>query len=338
MFKFLSLGMCKIILSITILITLSINIYTVDRINEINEKFSSRQNEATWFVFQLVKEYSNFLMMSKVDNIDYRKLWISYDITWSRFDILLNSNESSNFIKSANFKEHFRTEFDNFKRLESSLSLLKRNEITQDVFHKKVDITYHNLVQFINEKFRLQSPVIEENTLALSKLILIHKVSSMILVVCFIFVILSFYADFSVKKSLSTNDHLTGFRNRSSLMNFLKNDNHNVDNYDLYIVKIRNLMDVNQKYGAEYGDLVIRSAADSLSPLIPKESFSFRSSGSQFMFFVPKKKSDGKKIQEAINNVLDNYIPVGNLEIIIDSIVRYKNDINNQDMMEYISN
>ena len=120
-------------------------------------------------------------------------------------------------------------------------------------------------------------------------------------------------------------------------MNFLKNDNQNVDNYDLYIVKIRNLMDVNQKYGAEYGDLVIRSAAGSLSQLIPKESFSFRSSGSQFMFFVPKKKSDGKKIQEAINNVLDNYIPVGNLEIIIDSIVRYKNDINNQDMMEYIS-
>lgn len=337
MFKILSLGISKVILSFVVLIALIVNIYTVDRINSINENFSSRQNEATWFVFQLVKEYSNFLMMSKIENLDYQGLWLSYDITWSRFDILLNSKESSNFIKSANFKEHFKSEFNNFKKLESSLLLLENKELSQDIFYKKVDITYHNLVQFINDKFRLQSPVVEENTKVLSSLILIHKISITVLSTCFVVVLLSFYSDFIVKKNLALYDHLTGFRNRTSLMKFLKNDSNKVDNYDLYIIRIRNLMDINQMYGAEYGDLVISSASDLLTPLLPKESFTFRSSGSQFLFFVPKPMSNGKETLESINNVLDSYIPVGHLELMVDAIVRYRDDIKKQDMLAYIS-
>ncbi|MFA0704015.1 GGDEF domain-containing protein, partial [Vibrio sp. 10N.222.48.A8] len=95
-----------VVLSLAVVV-LSVNIYSVTRINDINKSFSNRQNEATWFVFQLVKEYANFLMVSRSDNLNYDDLWLAYDITWSRFDILINSTESSNFIKSANFKPYF---------------------------------------------------------------------------------------------------------------------------------------------------------------------------------------------------------------------------------------
>ena len=100
--KLLSLAVVKVVVLSLAVAVLTINIYSVTRINDINKSFSNRQNEATWFVFQLVKEYANFLMISQSDKIDYEKLWLAYDITWSRFDILINSTESSNFIKSAN--------------------------------------------------------------------------------------------------------------------------------------------------------------------------------------------------------------------------------------------
>lgn len=335
--KLLSLTAVKIAVLSLAAVVLTVNIYSVTRINDINKSFSNRQNEATWFVFQLVKEYANFLMVSRSETIDYDELWLAYDITWSRFDILINSNESSNFIKSANFKPYFTAEFEKFKSLESSIKLVSQGGLPKESLQKKVDICYHTLVDFINEKFRLQSPVIEENTSIVGKFVVVHQVSSAFLVFILLITGTIFYLDFSIKRKLHSTDFITGFRNRVSLMKFVKNSYPTNSNFDLYFVRIRNLNEINQKYGLEYGDLVVSSAAKSLTDKIPESTISFRSSGSQFLFFIPDHLYASDEIQERFNDVLSDYISAGNLELMIDAVVRHKKNISSKDMMELLT-
>ncbi|CAK1758294.1 diguanylate cyclase domain-containing protein [Vibrio crassostreae] len=335
--KLLSLTAIKIVVLSVAAVVLTVNIYSVTRINDINKSFSTRQNEATWFVFQLVKEYANFLMVSRSETIDYDELWLAYDITWSRFDILINSTESSNFIKSANFKPYFTSEFDKFKSLESSIKLVSEGLLPKESLQKKVDICYHTLVDFINDKFRLQSPVIEENTSMVDNLVAVHRISSVFLVAILLMTGVIFYVDFSIKRKLYSTDFITGFRNRISLMKFVKNSYSKDNNFDLYFVRIRNLTEINQKYGLEYGDLVVSSAAKSLTAKIPESTISFRSSGSQFLFFIPDHLYASDEIQEKFNDVLSDYISAGNLELMIDAVVRHKKNISSKDMMELLT-
>ncbi|MDL5028985.1 diguanylate cyclase [Vibrio gigantis] len=335
--KLLSLTAIKVVVLSLAAVVLTVNIYSVTRINDINKSFSTRQNEATWFVFQLVKEYANFLMVSRSENIDYEELWLAYDITWSRFDILINSAESSNFIKSANFKPYFTAEFEKFKSLEASIKLVERGVLPKGSLQKKVDICYHTLVGFINDKFRLQSPVIEENTSMVDKLVIVHLISSVFLVAILLITGIIFYVDFSIKRKLYSTDFITGFRNRISLMKFVKNSYSKDNNFDLYFVRIRNLSEINQKYGLEYGDLVVSSAAKSLTAKIPESTISFRSSGSQFLFFIPDHLYASDEIQERFNDVLSDYISAGNLELMIDAVVRHKKNISSKDMMELLT-
>lgn len=335
--KLLTLDAIKVVVLFLAAAVLTLNIYSVSRINDINKSFSSRQNEATWFVFQLVKEYANFLMVSRSDKLDYDELWLAYDITWSRFDILLNSTESSNFIKSANFKPYFTAEFEKFKSLESSIELVQRGALPQESLQKKVDICYTTLVEFINEKFRLQSPVIEENMSIVDKFVVVHRISSLLLVFVLSITGVIFFLDFTIKRKLYSTDFITGFRNRVSLMTFIKNSYRRDNHFDLYFVRIRNLSEINQKYGLEYGDLVVSSAAKSLTAKVPQSTISFRSSGSQFVFFIPQHLYTSDEIQETFNDVLKDYISAGNLELMIDAVVRHKANISSKDMMELLT-
>ncbi|MEZ8792313.1 diguanylate cyclase [Vibrio splendidus] len=335
--KLLSLTAIKVVVLSLAAVVLTVNIYSVTRINDINKSFSTRQNEATWFVFQLVKEYANFLMVSRSETIDYDELWLAYDITWSRFDILINSTESSNFIKSANFKPYFTAEFDKFKSLEPSIKLVSQGLLPKESLQKKVDICYHTLVDFINDKFRLQSPVIEENTSMVDNLVTVHRISSVFLVGILLLTGIIFYMDFAIKRKLYSTDFITGFRNRISLMKFVKNSYSKDNNFDLYFVRIRNLTEINQKYGLEYGDLVVSSAAKSLTAKIPESTISFRSSGSQFLFFIPDHLYASDEIQDKFNDVLSDYISAGNLELMIDAVVRHKKNISSKDMMELLT-
>ncbi|MEZ8198844.1 diguanylate cyclase domain-containing protein [Vibrio splendidus] len=335
--KLLSLTAIKVVVLSLAAVVLTVNIYSVTRINDINKSFPTRQNEATWFVFQLVKEYANFLMVSRSETIDYDELWLAYDITWSRFDILINSTESSNFIKSANFKPYFTAEFDKFKSLEPSIKLVSQGLLPKESLQKKVDICYHTLVDFINDKFRLQSPVIEENTSMVDNLVTVHRISSVFLVGILLLTGIIFYMDFSIKRKLYSTDFITGFRNRISLMKFVKNSYSKDNNFDLYFVRIRNLTEINQKYGLEYGDLVVSSAAKSLTAKIPESTISFRSSGSQFLFFIPDHLYASDEIQDKFNDVLSDYISAGNLELMIDAVVRHKKNISSKDMMELLT-
>ncbi|MFA0078346.1 GGDEF domain-containing protein [Vibrio artabrorum] len=335
--KLLSLDIVKVFIVFLSVIIITINIYSFNRVNDINKSFSNSQNEATWFVFQLMKEYANFLMVSQNDKINYDELWLAYDLTWSRFDILTNRNKSSFFINSTSFDVNFIKEFDKFKALESSIKLVSLGRLPQESLQKKIDICYHALLAVINEKFALQSPLVINNTSVVDKFVSVNKISSVLIILMLLITGVVFFIDFFVKQKLLSIDSLTGFRNRISLIDFAKNNYSKEQSLALYFVRIRNLSEINQKYGIEYGDLVVSSAAQSLSNHVPKGTVSFRFSGGHFVFFIPENVYPCNEIKETFNDVFSDYISTGNLDLMIDVVIREKRNISSRDIMELLT-
>ncbi|CAM4426841.1 GGDEF domain-containing protein [Vibrio agarivorans] len=323
MIKGSTLNITKVVLSILIAIVLVVNLKTVDRIDRVNTAFTSRHNEATWFVFQLVKEYSNFLMLTRSNPIDFEQLWLSYDITWSRFDILLNSQESANFIKAANFQSYFNEEFNRLKALEPSIKLVEAQQINANLLSKKVQLTYQDLINFINENFRLQSPIVEQKTKEMNELLLLHRLSLAALSILFIAVIIIFIFESRFRHQVTISDSLTKLHDRSALMRFVKNASHEDENYNLMSLQVRNLDEINQKYGLDYGDIVLVNLADKLSKLVPKGCQSYRFSGRQFIVLGHCKEGEQEKeIIKAIRVEMEKPIEVGSLTFISDVAIK----------------
>ncbi|MGR5253799.1 diguanylate cyclase domain-containing protein [Vibrio astriarenae] len=323
MIKGSTLNITKVVLSILIAIVLVVNLKTVDRIDRVNTAFTSRHNEATWFVFQLVKEYSNFLMLTRVNPIDFDQLWLSYDITWSRFDILLTSQESANFIKAANFQNYFNDEFNKLKALEPSIRLVEAKQIDAQLLSKKVQLTYQDLISFINDNFRLQSPIVERKTQEMNELLLLHRLSLGALVILFIAVVIIFILESRFRQQVTLSDSLTKLHDRSALMYFVKNVSNEDETYNLMSLQVRNLDEINQKYGLDYGDMVLINLANKLSKLVPKGCQSYRFSGRQFIIIGHCQENEQEEeIIKAIRHEMEQPIEVGTLTFISDIAIK----------------
>jgi diguanylate cyclase (GGDEF)-like protein len=335
MIKSLPIDVIKVVVLLLASFLLSVIISNTTRIKSIHENFSSRQNES--FVFQLVKEYANFRMVSRSDNIDYAELWLAYDITWSRFDVLINRSESSSFVRSANFKSFFASEFEKFKSIASAIKLVEEDELSKESLQKKIDICYDTLLNFSTEKLRKKSPVIEAKISAIERLVIMQHACSVFLVLVLIATVGIFYADFLTKKRLRCTDNITGFQNRAYLMEFVRKNARTDNIFDIYFVRIRNLREINQKYGLEYGDLALGSVAKCLRAKTSQSTIAFRSGGSQFLFFVPVALGSSEEIQEQFIDALSDYISVGSFELIVDAVVRHKRNIRSKYIMELLT-
>lgn len=323
MVKGSTLNIAKVILSILIVSLLVVNLRTIDRIDKVNKAFTSRHNEATWFVFQLVKEYSNFLMLARTESVDFKTLWLSYDITWSRFDILLNSQESANFIEAANFQAYFEQEFAKLQALESSIKLVESGKISPELLAKKIQLTYQGLISFINDNFRLQSPIIERNTKEMDRLLTLHRLSLMSLSVLFIAVIFIFLLESRLRRVTLLSDSLTKLYDRAALMRFAKNSAHENESYSLISLKVRNLDEINQKYGLDYGDIVLVDLAKKLVKLTPRGCQSYRFSGKHFIMVGQCiKPAQEKETIRLLRKEMEKPIEVGNLTFISDTAIK----------------
>ena len=324
-----------LVLIITALV-LSINIYSVKSIKSVSEGFSNRQNEATWYVFQLVKEYANFIMVSQSQPMNVAQIKLKYDITWSRFEILIKSKVSSEFVKAANFKEYFIDEFRKFKDLELSIELLEEGKLTQKDFLKRIRINYDFIIQFINNNFRLQSPAIESNTQMLDSVITIHRWSGMLLILSIFVTGGVFYSDYRRYTRLKYIDQLTGFSNRIALMKFIKEFPNDELKFKIITVRIRNLNEVNFQYGSEYGDLMIQSAASALKEMTSSKGSPFRSSGAEFIFIFSNESNVAVCLKEKFKETLSEYITVGRIELLLDVVIKYKEGVEISQILENI--
>ncbi|WP_158000809.1 diguanylate cyclase domain-containing protein, partial [Vibrio sagamiensis] len=186
--------------------------------------------------------------------------------------------------------------------------------MTKKDFLKRIYINYDTLIQFINNNFRLKSPVIENKSKVLNSIVSVFNWSGVLLIASIFITGCLYYSDFKRYKELQNLDQLTGFNNRFALMSFLKKASVNDAMFKIITVRIRNLREVNHQYGSEYGDLMLQFAANSLKGIVPEKGTSFRSSGSGFIFIFNNESNISKLLKDNFKDILSEYITVRRID------------------------
>ena len=126
-------------------------------------------------------------------------------------------------------------------------------------------------------------------------------------IVSFLLIIVIFQVYIYLKtKKESLTDSLTGLYNRTFLRHFL--ENHNIDNYYVFMFDIDHFKSINDTYGHKVGDHVLQTIAHLLKQNLRGEDILIRYGGEEFLGFI--KKSSPKNavtIAERIRKAVENY-------------------------------
>lgn len=157
--------------------------------------------------------------------------------------------------------------------------------------------------QFHDEKEAFQLSLLStENKLQAEKLevrSLQQKVAIISMVLCGVIVFLLFFKykklivlfreskiDYSRLKYSSQHDPLTGLKNRRALEEFLNTISQKNEQYSLVIIDIDHFKRVNDNYGHDYGDLVLKALGGCLKEALRKEDEVFRFGGEEFVVLL----------------------------------------------------
>lgn len=137
------------------------NLYLINSTRDLSKSYSSHTNQAIWFLFQLNKEFTEMLALSPYlleSESNQRDVMVKYELTWSRFDLILNSPEADGIIGMPSTREFFQAAFARFKQLEPLLLAAKNPESLQ-TFIVAAQQELEIFIQFINRTFGMQSPL-----------------------------------------------------------------------------------------------------------------------------------------------------------------------------------
>ncbi|WP_260260398.1 hypothetical protein [Vibrio intestinalis] len=140
------------------------NLYFLSSTRQLALSYSEQQNQATWSLFQLTKEFSTLVAItpfSMQGSQQQRKTELSYELTWSRFDLLLNGHEADTFMNSAGAKHFFQHLFERLKKLEPAVFSLQDPTQVHQLSFQLEDI-YQDMLAYINRNFRVKSPMYEQ--------------------------------------------------------------------------------------------------------------------------------------------------------------------------------
>ena len=103
------------------------------------------------------------------------------------------------------------------------------------------------------------------------------------------------------RKNVALSDALTGLANRAGFMTALKTAEYEAPTYSVLYVDLDKFKPVNDTYGHEAGDFVLRGVAERLGQLFPKDALSTRLGGDEFAtLLLAKTKEEAHHAAEAI--------------------------------------
>lgn len=263
------LNRAKVLLLIMSAALIIANLYFLSSTRQLADSYSARQNQATWFLFQLTKEFSELTSITPfaAEDEEYRKrTLLKYELTWSRFDLLLNSKEADTFIKLPGAKSFFEDLFNQYKALEPKLELIDQPVYATDV-GSEFSHLYMKMIQYVNTNFRVQSPLYREQRNQAQSL---HHTQLVLLILLFICAGLAGYIihlEAKYHRSLSLTDSLTKVCNRLALFNDLNEHITRQTSFSLFLLDLNGFKQINDQFGHQAGDKALVEIAKRLSSL-----------------------------------------------------------------------
>lgn len=274
-----------VVLSITLI---AANIYLLVTTKELAKSYTNQQNEAQWFLYQLVKEFTELTAISSYSYLPGNKkedVILHYKLTWSRFDILLSSRESRTFVTEHGYKDFFSRQFANFKQIEPYLAKVS-TQYEAEQLSTQLNAIYAAVTEFISHNYRLNSPkhlarVEQVNTLTVVQLLLLAA-----MLICTGLISYIFYREASHHRKLSRTDSLTGIPNRLAFVEALKNMQKNSE-FTLLILDLNGFKEINDSHGHQAGDeTLVQIATRLLETIQPYDAKVYRMGGDEFSILI----------------------------------------------------
>lgn len=303
-------------ISKTLLMIFAIGLFVADialyvQTDRLAKTYSEQQNQATWFLFQLTKEFSELVAHSghiEEDESHIDDVLLKYELTWSRFDLLVNNQESDSFMKIADAKEFFSQLFMQFKALEPLVEQVAvGDQQSIELFYQNVDKHYLSMIDYINQNFRVASPLYEKQrkeaqALADADFYLVFGI-----VVCIFLLSYVYYKESEYNKKLALTDPLTSLFNRLALFNMLENFNKIDQSYTLFLLDLNGFKQINDSFGHQTGDDVLIEISQRLLNLKKHGSLVFRIGGDEFALVLKTNMPQKNKANEFLNIIASEF-------------------------------
>jgi diguanylate cyclase (GGDEF)-like protein len=279
------LSITKFLLILLSIALISVNIYTIHTSRDLSRSYSEQQNEANWFLFQLAKEYTALLVATSDERLNFptikKSLMLHYELTWSRFDLIINSNSPEILVGTEAERQPFIDTFEKFKAMESLLVKIDNRESLNRFYHQ-AKILYDQTIQFMNQSVRLKSPMNEKRKMQSEWLTQIQYFVMMITFGSIGLVVYIFHRETRYHQNISLTDALTGLNNRLSMFHRLKQALKSTD-FTVFLLDLNGFKAINDTHGHQDGDLVLQEVAQRLTNMKhPSHYRIFRIGGDEF--------------------------------------------------------
>ncbi|WGV98702.1 GGDEF domain-containing protein [Vibrio sp. YMD68] len=277
----------KLLIVLSILLIVA-NFFILSTTRELTRSYTNSQNQATWFLLQLSKQLSELTAITPYTldgDAEHKKTWLKYELTWSRFDILLYNQESHGFMSLEGAHDFFEALFFRFQHLEEPFNNIK----TQDdvlIISEQLNQIYADMIAYINKNYRLKNPIHKERMQQAQQIANIQYVLMLLLFSCIGLVSYIYYQESKHHKALAFTDTLTGISNRFSLFEALNHKQKNQP-FSLFLLDLNGFKAVNDSFGHQAGDEALTQIAWRLSTMIPSSNYKvYRMGGDEFALIL----------------------------------------------------
>ncbi|HAS6373908.1 TPA: GGDEF domain-containing protein [Vibrio vulnificus] len=258
------------LLAVTVCLLIA-NLALLQETRTLARSYSDSQNQATWFLFHLSKELSELVSESsraEDSSYDLKRVELKYELTWSRFDLLINSRESDTFLSRTEVKSFFVDLFHQFQTLEQSLQqALNGDDKAANLFYRETSRLYLSMIDYVTRNFRVASPLYKEQQTRAQLLFQAQFVLLGIFVLCAGIMAYFFYKEARFHKKMSLTDPLTQLPNRIGMFLHMDKYIQDKEHFSIYLLDLNGFKAINDNLGHQAGDAALQEVALRLKKL-----------------------------------------------------------------------
>lgn len=282
------------------------DIMVFSKTEEREEKFifSNKIYETEVYLIDLKDNDEKYRTVGVIDNSVEKTLAEKYDIeqniklykSYEELINALNTKEVENILIIKNDFDHSIYDITLFEKIPVNFAFRKNDKILKNIINK----SFSTLVDDI---YPIQKAILERENLELTKRNNDEKIKmflisfSLFLLIGFLIIAVKLILDLKYKKEL-LKDPLSELPNRNVFNEFCEYESSLVSGFS-FIIDMDNFKELNDKYGHNFGDLIIVELSKFLK-LKFKNSYIFRISGDEFYGVFTE---DYEKIIEKLNEI-----------------------------------
>jgi diguanylate cyclase (GGDEF)-like protein len=325
-----------LIIAITSIVTLTLDSFRIKKIK--NSSLTSKTSDVLYHILMLSFEKEQLNQSSKKIINALRK---SYNIDYCT---IFSYTEDGIEIVSSNVGIQYHDEitdyansvFNSLRNNQAQIRKSKSNTYLNYDTAREREVQYSYFVPLKNNEINLGALLIENknNKMGRNEEDVFKTVSNYITVA---FQNLIYY---DKVVSISITDSLTGLYNKGYLKNKVKDNievfGHMNRSFCIVMVDLDNFKNINDTYGHQFGDIVLKAAADILKGEIKEEEFVCRYGGEEFIMFLKANDEISERVENIRKALESNIISNGEFSVNITGsfgVSQFPNDGNNPDKL-----